>query len=313
MMGRCVLGEKCLHPEQELRAEHKCPDCDNVVHVLCGVFDKERDKYVCGCKSKPSHLTEIDVTANEQMAMVSTITQSTREDLYLEIPRDYFITKNQKINHKYRIEGGEEYNKLKKGVTREINDAIKSMMIIQSQKIGLQVRDKKTEETRSVQSYSDIGYAWSTDDSPECAAKINTVINNTFSEKSGFEYYLETKIMKKFKLKYTDDVSMKGSIARMIVVRKCELGKVINKRAERTHQKKILKTRYKHEDGKGKHLAAKNPCSFRIEKEWYIDDGSVYDENKTATTIEHKEEPNSNYYMGKIKELQEELKEAKKV
>ena len=75
------------------------------------------------------------------------------------------------------------------------------MMIIQSQKIGLQVRDQKTEETRSIKSYSDIGYAWSTDDLPECAAKINTVIDNTFSESFGFEYYLETKIMKQFKLK----------------------------------------------------------------------------------------------------------------
>ena len=186
-------------------------------------------------------------------------------------------------------------------------------MIIQSQKIGLQVRDKKTEETRSVQSFSDIGYAWSTDSSPDCAAKINTVINNTFSESSGFEYYLETKIMKKFKLKYIDDVSMNGSIARMIVVRKCELGKVINKRAEKTHQKKILKTRYKNEDGESKNLAAKNPCSFRIEKDWFNDDGSVYDANKMASQTTVPDEMNQNYYQGKIKELQEELKLAKKV
>ena len=60
-----------------------------------------------------SHLSEIYVTANEQMAMVSTITQSTHRDLYNEIPRDYFITKNQKVNHKHRIDGGEVYQKLK--------------------------------------------------------------------------------------------------------------------------------------------------------------------------------------------------------
>ena len=87
------------------------------------------------------------------------------------------------------------------------------------------------------------------DDSPECAAKINTAINNTFTENSGFEYYLYTKIMEKFKLKYTDDVYTKGSIARMIVMRKCEWGKLINKRTERTHQKKILKTRHKKKAG----------------------------------------------------------------
>ena len=95
-------------------------------------------------------------------------------------------------------------------------------------------------------------------------AKINTVINNTFTENSGFEYSLYTKIMKKFKLKYTDDVSIKGLIARMIVMRKYELGKVINKRAERMHQKKILKTRSKKEGGECKGLVAKKPCSFCI-------------------------------------------------
>ena len=130
--------EKYLHPKQELCAEHKYPDCDPGVHALCGVFDKDRDKYVCGCKTNTSHLMEIDVTANEQMAMVITITHSTTEDHYKEIPRDFFITKNQKINHKYRIDGGEEYIKLKKAVIREINNAIKYMMVIQSQKIGLQ-------------------------------------------------------------------------------------------------------------------------------------------------------------------------------
>ena len=55
---------------------------------------------MCGENKAPSHLSEIDMTVNEQMAMVSTITQSTHEDHYREIPRDYFITKNQKVNHK---------------------------------------------------------------------------------------------------------------------------------------------------------------------------------------------------------------------
>ena len=54
------------------------------------------------------------MTANEQMAMVSTITQSAREDFNKEIPRNYFIIKNQKVNHKYRIDGDKEYMKLKK-------------------------------------------------------------------------------------------------------------------------------------------------------------------------------------------------------
>ena len=174
------------------------------------------------------------------MALVSTITQSTSDSLYKEIPRDYFVTRGQKINKKYALEGGEEYMILKSEILKEINDNLKTMMILKSQKIGLQVIDKKSEISRIVQSYKDIGLAWKSDDSIECAAKINTIMNNTFTENSGYEYYLETKIMKKFKLQYIEDTCIKGSIARMIVTRKCELAKVINKRAERAHQKKIL-------------------------------------------------------------------------
>ena len=45
--GRCCMGESCLAPTQQLRAEHTCPDCKEIVHVLCAIFDQERDTYVC--------------------------------------------------------------------------------------------------------------------------------------------------------------------------------------------------------------------------------------------------------------------------
>ena len=76
--GPCVLGEKCKCPHMELRPEHTCPACNQIVHVLCGKFCKTRDKCVCGCVSnKTVAVKEININAGEQMAMVSTITQST--------------------------------------------------------------------------------------------------------------------------------------------------------------------------------------------------------------------------------------------
>lgn len=51
--------------------------------------------------------------------------------------------------------------------------------------------------------------------------------------------------MKKLNLQYTEDTSVKGYIDIMIITRKYELGKVINKQAGRTHQNKILETRLK--------------------------------------------------------------------
>jgi hypothetical protein len=42
-MPRCVLAEKCLHPQLEVRAGHKCPMCLGLVHVFCGVTDPNSD------------------------------------------------------------------------------------------------------------------------------------------------------------------------------------------------------------------------------------------------------------------------------
>ena len=63
--GRCVLNECCQHPDQELRPHHRCPDCLEIVHVLCGQFDETRDVYVCGCMMQPQKEDEGKMTANE--------------------------------------------------------------------------------------------------------------------------------------------------------------------------------------------------------------------------------------------------------
>ena len=110
--------------------------------------------------------------------------------------------------------------------------------------------------------------------------------------------------MKKFKLKYTKDQT-KGSIARMIVSRKCELAKMINKRSESTDQKKILKIRCEF-DTKEKRRIKIN--SFRINGEWYNDDCSVYDENKITLKTD-----DSIRLVEKIKELERELMIANEV
>ena len=40
-------GDRSVAPRSELSAEHKCPGCKQVVHILCGIFDEASDKYVC--------------------------------------------------------------------------------------------------------------------------------------------------------------------------------------------------------------------------------------------------------------------------
>ena len=46
-IGQCCSGNLCIAPTHELRPEHACPKCGGIVHILCGIFDNQTDKYVC--------------------------------------------------------------------------------------------------------------------------------------------------------------------------------------------------------------------------------------------------------------------------
>ena len=73
---------------------------------------------------------------------------------------------------------------------------------------------------------------------------MNEVINAIFDDQSGYEIYIEAKIIKRLQLKYTSqDCNKKECIARMIAIKKFKLNKLINKRAKTTHQKKISSKR----------------------------------------------------------------------
>ena len=45
--GKCCMGDLCTSPNMQLCPEHTCPKCNQIVHILCGVFDTNTDKFVC--------------------------------------------------------------------------------------------------------------------------------------------------------------------------------------------------------------------------------------------------------------------------
>ena len=79
-----------------------------------------------------------------------------------------------------------------------------------------------------------------------------------WSDWDGFKYEIEARVMEQFKIKYVEDQDMKGSVARMVVIRKCELAKSINKRGVNNHQKRILKTRSIIQDPDDNSIQTKN-------------------------------------------------------
>ena len=114
---------------------------------------------------------------------------------------------------------------LKNNLTQVIDDNLKRKMILKAQQIGL-----KKQNGEPIQNFYDIGSAWKYDDSTECATMNNTLINTMWLDWDGFEYDIETRVMERFKIKYVEDEDMRGSVVRMVVIRKCELVKSINKK-----------------------------------------------------------------------------------
>jgi len=83
--GACSLREKCKFPTLELRVEHKCPKCFQIVHPLCGKFDTKTDKYHCpGCidSEKPTTNLQcvfIDKDNHEFQREANLVTNITKE------------------------------------------------------------------------------------------------------------------------------------------------------------------------------------------------------------------------------------------
>ena len=308
--GKCIKGDSCFFPNLELRPEHSCPDCHKIVHTLCGFFDEERDKYICGCKDEiclkdpEDKICLKDVTTHDNNCLISTITASTTSSSsnYTIISKEYFIKKDQKVNHDSAKADGEKYMNLKNEITQVINDKLKTKMILKAQQIGL-----KKQNGEPVENFYDIGSAWKNDDSTECATMINTVINTMWSDWDGFEYEIEARVMEQFKIKYVEDQDMKGSVARMVVIRKCELAKSINKRGITNHQKRILKTRSIIKDPD--EIQQKNKNAFRISStsnsDWFNEDGSHHDENNSGRK--------QSFYISTIERMEQKIKELTEV
>ena len=117
------------------------------------------------------------------MAIALTTMQSaTISETQNDTPRDYFATKQQKTNTQAKLDGDEYFVELGKSIYNEIHANLKSRMIIMGQQIGPQMQDTKTKEDRLVQTYHDTGFAWESESLTNTAAKINTIVNSTFTE-----------------------------------------------------------------------------------------------------------------------------------
>ena len=343
-IGPCVEGHNCINPRLELRNEHKCPECKQIVHIVCGVFDVPSDKYYCtNCyKNLGDQATESeddsvviplscdgDDDANrnpvrdvvysdngdESHENASALTPDMIVGNLKIIPKDYFLlmirNKNNQLRQKVNVEmqtKDTEWKRLKREVTREIANELQLMIIIHAQEIDLHmtVRGKP----RKVQKFSEVGQCWADDGSIQNASKINRVMNTQFEESHAYECYMETVVMKKIGLQYDcSNPKKKGCIARMITRKRSDMFKVVNKRSENSHQKKISTNRISaegNEEEQKKNIGDQGKPFQIVGEGWYTPDGSVYDNEEASS---QSQDP---YYQRTIMKLQSELKKKTK-
>lgn len=337
--GKCCLGPNCNHPTGELRPTHTCPKCNEIVHLQCGRTCSLTDKVIClaccdtdddGCKDSSSGTvtllsqqlpesdngntailnTEINVTT-APMEEFTTITDSVKSVSNKVIPKDYFITKNQRVNKQMK-EIDDEWEGLKYRVQSMIDSELKGRMLKEALAAGL-TYGKEDKEFR-VEKFTEIGKSWKLDGSVENAKKINRIVSGIFESSRGYEYYIETEIMNKLKLAYKKDMHGRGCIACMVSRRRADLAKNVMKRSALTHDSKVVKKRTSEqtaEEGLRENKRAKH--AFMIKKNqdsvWYNEDGSEYDGKKCAVQVTSSELE----LRKKIEDLQNQLAESVQV
>ena len=190
---------------------------------------------------------------------------------------------------------------MKKEVEIEIDKDLKTRMVRRAQQVDLRVASKHGESERIVRSMKEIGLAFQQDRSEECHTKVYTILNEDFRIRSGYERTIETILMRRLKIEYTDaENTAKGSIARMVVKRKCNIAKSLNKRTQKTHQGKVRIKRNKEEVSALPLRDAEQ--AFTVGKnKWYTIDGKEYEPTGSAKT------KRNNYYLNRIQKLEEEV------
>ena len=131
-------------------------------------------------------------------------------------------------------------------------------------------------------------------------------MNPQFEESHAYESYIETVVMKRIGLQYDcSNPKKKGCIARMIPRKRSDMFKVVNKRSEISHQKKISTNRLSvegNEEEAKKNIGVGGKPFQIVGEGWYKPDGTVYDNEEASSQSQ------DTYYQRTIQKLQSEIK-----
>ena len=222
-------------------------------------------------------------TSNDCTEVSTTITDNVESEEPTIITYDYFLTKDQRLNNTMRARDGEKWAQLKKKVMNAIDGELKDRMTMEAQRMNLTLM--RGDQQQLVSSFKEIGKVWKMlplqDDT---ARKINQISNGQFEKNRGYEFYIETEVMKRLRLAYNKNIILTGThcITMMVTRLKCDLAKSMMARGEKTHGFKIRKIRTKAEVKEEGTRRPKVKQSYQLlgreGNNWYTKEGEDYSE-----------------------------------
>ena len=243
-----------------------------------------------------------EITENRTMSncLISTITQSVDGKTRF-IPKDYFLKFDQRVNMEYKTKDKKKWLNMRNEIEKEINQDIILRMVRRAQQVGLYFLDENTGEKKLVTSIKEIGTAYSNDDSEECATKVYACLNQDFPIRSGYERSIESVIMNRLNIKYTDPDTTAKSVTKqkkkVLQNKSCSKAKAVEndqKTPSKTATKKIITRKSNSkiqrnetcDNTKRKKVTSKCPYdhthySYAYHEEWnckyFAQNGALYD------------------------------------
>lgn len=118
--------------------------------------------------------------------LILSIIESSNDGRNVQTAKEYFVTSQQQQNKAMKQRDGDVWILLRKTVIKEIDNNLKTVMVLRAQEMRSMIKPDQGGKLRS--SWNDIGRAWKSSNSVDTASNVNEITNTTLTSNPDMKY-----------------------------------------------------------------------------------------------------------------------------